>query len=441
MATLTMVTSSSAMNWPAISTASMSQRRRSAAAGSPPAGAMDVAVMPRVCVAPQTVTRSPLILVLPAPGTTVGDAAHWAHDHPRRATHDPAGGDRRQRRGPRRAPHRAGRLPARPPHPHQPRGHGPAARVAAADPRAAPRGGGAARRDRRDLVHLARAGPADPRQRAGPGRGRPHAAAGPGGGRAPVPARRRPGGALRGGQRDRVAGAAGDPRLARSGAGDADQRPLRPAGQQPGAAGPLLPGARGVVPAPQRPVVLLHRAGGTAALRQLRRGGAPHGGDPAGVVRAAPQRARLDRLRPTAQRRQPRLRADVEAPRRGQPRVADQALPAPPGGAAAAAVHQPGGRRHAGGADRGVHARGRRDPRPPAADPPIAWARPGGASALAPTPREGSSGPSPTAGTTTTGSDPTGGHGAASGGSGRCQATSKWRTVTSRSTRNRSSSG
>jgi hypothetical protein len=74
MATLTMVTSSSAMNCPVIRTASMSQRRRSVV--SPPPGMVVAVVMPTVCVGLQRVTRSLVILVSPAPGTTDRDAAH-----------------------------------------------------------------------------------------------------------------------------------------------------------------------------------------------------------------------------------------------------------------------------------------------------------------------------------------------------------------------------
>ena len=58
-------------------------------------------------------------------------------------------------------------------------------------PGPAPRGGRAARRGRRDLVHVAGAGPPDQRQRPGARRGGAHAAAGPGRAGAPVPAGRR----------------------------------------------------------------------------------------------------------------------------------------------------------------------------------------------------------------------------------------------------------
>src|SRR4029453_17229529 len=117
--------------------------------------------------------------------------------------------------------------------------------------------------------------------------------------------------------------------------------PPPPPRQQPGAEGPLLPVARGALQAPQRLVVLLHRTGCAAALRELRRGGATDGGHAAGVVRTTSERAHLDPLHPGAQRRQPRVRAAVDAPRGGQPRVAEQAPAASRAGGASGARSTP----------------------------------------------------------------------------------------------------
>src|SRR6266536_861426 len=248
MATLTMVTSSSAMNWPVISTASISHRRRS---GLSLAAGMVAAVPGRAEPGRGVDVEVVMKHSLRASGT-----GYQERRYPGIGT--------TWHRGP---PHRAGRVPAQPPRADQPRRRRPAAGVAAPHPGAPPRGGRPARRGRGDLVHLARAGPADPRQRAGAGRGRAHAAAGPGRGRAPLPARRDPRGAGRCGAGGLPGRGARDPRVAGAAARDAAERPLRHPRGQPGARRPVLglasrPGLR----AQERAVVLLRPPRGAAVL-------------------------------------------------------------------------------------------------------------------------------------------------------------------------------
>ena len=67
IATLTIVTSSSAMNCPASSTISISQRPGTAVAGSRISGSV-VVVMTPACARARHHTESLLILVLPLPG-------------------------------------------------------------------------------------------------------------------------------------------------------------------------------------------------------------------------------------------------------------------------------------------------------------------------------------------------------------------------------------
>ena len=134
--------------------------------------------------------------------------------------------------------------------------------------------------------------------------------------RAPLPAGRH----ARGAGRDRhgvgLPGGARDPRHARAAGGLAAERPLRRPRCQLRARTALLALARDAVRAAQRAVVLVRRAGRPGAVRQLRRGDAAGGRDPAGVVRPAPRRAGVDGLHPAAQRAQRRVRADVGPPRR-----------------------------------------------------------------------------------------------------------------------------
>ncbi len=128
--------------------------------------------------------------------TGLRGAAPWEHDRSPRRCRSPRrrdrGGDGPRRcggragRGRRREPPaRTGLLPAQPPRAHLARAGRPAARPQAPHARAAPRGGRAARRGRRDLVHVAGAGARHPGLRAGGRRHRPRADARPH--RAPAP--------------------------------------------------------------------------------------------------------------------------------------------------------------------------------------------------------------------------------------------------------------
>src|SRR5579863_6221278 len=164
-ATLTTEASSTAMNCPVRTTASAAQGLRAACrAGRAGRATVRMSVMAPACLRRNASTKSLLILVLALPGNHAQTPAGWSHGNR----------DHRERAAP---PRRTGRLPALPPGADHPRAGRAAAGPAPPDPRAAPRGGRAALRRRRDLVHLAGTGPPDQREHAGARCGGPYPAA------------------------------------------------------------------------------------------------------------------------------------------------------------------------------------------------------------------------------------------------------------------------